>query len=461
MTQEGGMNNFAREHKSASSYIDVAANDHGDEKGYLVRHALARLSSPNAHVVEIGPGGGAAVRHLASHLRTQPRSVHMTLIEAPGVVSKSLTDAMDYFDTVGTSALVHGWAQDLSTLIPMSADIISASALMHEVYSYGSGYADLYALIRALPTALAEYGFFAYRDVYSVHTASLHDRTIHTYTGQPWLQFLQMFTPHYLDNGRHPYHRSNDEPVARQNSQIVALSSLDDRVAAVIEAPIGLFREVQRHYVTMRDHVWRSGVLGFTPVLDGQLSNDWVDFRAGHKRVHFSFSDSARMSSAQRANLRALSESYGDHFVIDGDIFDAITDLALADFLTAAAGAVDETCVQVWGSWLEREGRETYVYLTRDELLTEFAVNSIEAGTDGETVLMPVHADDVSTRTRAYYNRYLSNSLANPLIDAKQLVLFQNIPITDSVLLQSALSVLGEHCTKPSLARVMSAVWRS
>ncbi|MEV6429128.1 hypothetical protein [Nocardia sp. NPDC051463] len=44
-------------------------------------------------------------------------------------------------------------------------------------------------------------------------------------------------------------------------------------------APIGLFREAQRHYITLRDHVWRSGILGFTPVLDGQLLGDWIDFR--------------------------------------------------------------------------------------------------------------------------------------------------------------------------------------
>jgi hypothetical protein len=217
-------------------------------------------------------------------------------------------------------------------------------------------------------------------------------------------------------------------------------------------------REAQRHYITLRDHVWRSGILGFTPILDGQLSGDWLDFRAGHKRVHFTFGDSTGISSSDRANIAAVSESYGDHHVVDGDIFDAVTDVALNLFLVAVERGNND-CAQIWNAWLEREGRETYAYLTADELLTAFAVHSAETDTaTTPSTLMPVLPDDIFTRERHYYNRFLGKSLANPLTDAKQMVLFQNIPLTDSQALQHALGTIRQYCSKPNLARIHTAI---
>lgn len=453
----GTSNSFAHQQKSEATYLDVAANDHGQEKGLLVQRALARVADADPHVIEIGPGGGAAVTFLASQLEAEPRDVRLTLIEAPGITSHTLTQAIDRFNTVGTCALVRGWAQDIATLVYEPVDVISASALLHEVYSYGGAYSGLHTMIRTFPSVLKPYGFFVYRDVYAVDAPSLHEPAVQSYSAPSWLQFLRLFLPHYLHHGTHPYHHHDDEVIVRQNSRIVAASELDPRVCAVIHGPIGLFREAQRHYITLRDHVWRSGILGFTPILDGQLSGDWIDFRTGHKRVHFAFTDSAWMSTNDRANIQAVSESYGDHQVIDGDIFDAVTDVALNLFL-AAVERGNNDCGQIWSSWLEREGRETYAYLTADELLTAFAVHSAETDTGIPSVLMPVQPTDVFVRERHYYNRFLGKNLANPLSDAKQMVLFQNIPVTDSEALQHALGTIRQHCSKPSLARVHTAI---
>jgi hypothetical protein len=269
-------------------------------------------------------------------------------------------------------------------MVSEPVDVISASALLHEVYSYGGSYSGLHTLMRTFPTVLKPYGFFVYRDVYAVDAVSLHERVVQSYNAQSWLQFLRLFVPHYLREGTHPYHRHDDDLVIRQNSRIVAAAELDTRVCAVIHAPIGLFRELQRHYITLRDHVWRSGVLGFTPTLDGQLSGDWIDFRAGHKRVHFSFTGDGWLSQNDRAAIEAVSERYGGHHVIDSDIFDTVTDVALSLFL-AAVERGEGDCSHVWGTWLEREGRETYAYLTADELLTAFATNSVEAESSSES----------------------------------------------------------------------------
>jgi hypothetical protein len=153
--------------------------------------------------------------------------------------------------------------------------------------------------------------------------------------------------------------------------------------------------------------------------------------------------------------LLAMSEPYADHVVIDGDIFDEVTDVALTALL-AAADRGDAACAEVWTSWLVREGHETYAYMTIEELLTSFAVNS--ADSRNETVLMPINAADIIKRGRDYYNRFLAKQLANPLTDAKQLVLFQNVPLSDTGALRQALEAVQDHCGKPNLARIYTAI---
>jgi hypothetical protein len=89
-------------------------------------------------------------------------------------------------------------------------------------------------------------------------------------------------------------------------------------------------------------------------------------------------------------------------------------------------------------------------------LLTAFVVHSTEADTD--TVLMPVQPGDIARVDRHYYNRFLAKRLANPLPDAKQLVLFQNVPRGDAGALRQAFDVMADRCGKPSLARMYTAI---
>lgn len=451
---------FSTTLKTAAGYIDVAANAHGEEKAFLALQALQRVRSGSPRLVEIGPGGGAAVSFLASQLaggECRGKDVHLTLVEVPGVTSESLTRAVEDFNRFGTCELATGFAQDIGTILREPADVVSASALLHEVYSYGGAYDGLHGMIRTLPTVLRPGGLFAYRDVYAVKAASLHDRSVQTYRGRSWVRFLRMFVPQYLREGTHPYHSANDIVVFRQDSRIVPAQRLDERAAVFASAPVGIFREVQRHYITLRDHVWRSGVLGFTPYLEGPLASDWIDAKRGHKQVHYALTETEWLPASQKAMLLALSERYTDHYTVDGDIFDDCTDIALAEFLQLAEQG-DGECREVWQSWVTREGRETYAYMTLDTLLAAFAVSSTDAPQDERTVLMPVKVADVLQRDRAYYNRFLRRNLPNPLKDAKQLVLFVNIPVADSESLGEAMGCLQQWCSKGNLARVYKAI---
>jgi hypothetical protein len=451
---------FSTEFKTAAGYLDVAANAHGEEKGFLAYQALQRVQSSRPRMVEIGPGGGSAVAFLASQLaagESSRKGVSLTLVEVPGVVSESLAQAMEEFDKVGTVDLVTGFAQDIGTILNEPVDVISASALMHEVYSYGGGYDGLHSMIRTVPTILRPGGLFAYRDVYAVDRASLHERAVQTYGARTWVQFLRMFLPQYLQDGTHPYHGAHDEVIIRQDSRIVPMRDLADQTSLFISAPVGIFREVQRHYITLRDHVWRSGVLGFKPYLDGQLASDWINARTGHKRVHYRLTGTDWLPASQLSMLLSLSERYADHYTVDGDIFDECTDRAISLFLALAEREEGE-CRHVWENWMTREGRETYAYMTVDTLLAAFAVSSTEAAPDQRTVLMPVQVADVTERDRGYYNRYLRRNLPNPLRDAKQLVLFSNIPVADSDALGSAMHSIQQRCSRANLARVYAAI---
>ncbi|GAB2507130.1 hypothetical protein [Nocardiopsis aegyptia] len=151
------LSGFAKEHKSVRGYLDTAANSHGAEKGLLTHRALQRITSARPHLVEIGPDGGAAVSFLSSRLQQGQHGfaeIDLTLIEVPDVASGALTQAIQEFNRVGTCEVVRGFAQDIGTLLERQADVISASALLHEVYSYGGGYGGLHSLMRTLPTVL-------------------------------------------------------------------------------------------------------------------------------------------------------------------------------------------------------------------------------------------------------------------------------------------------------------------
>jgi len=72
--------------------------------------------------------------------------------------------------------------------------------------------------------------------------------------------------------------------------------------------------------------------------------------------------------------------------------------------------------------------------------------------------LMPARVDDIIVQRRHYYTRYLRKRLANPLTDAKRLVLFSHIDVADSEMLGEALAAVRGTCSKQNLARVYAAL---
>lgn len=456
------MNSFDTAEKNSGVYLDLAANGNGDEKAMFALEALSRLKASGTNdvdVIEIGPGGGAALQSITGAYAEDtdsnlPDNINISFLELDGIESGSLGDARKQFAAFGTTEYVKGDARDMATLFPDGADVVAASAVLHEVYSYADGYDGVDQTLHAISETVKPGGYFAYRDVFSVENESQHERKRHIYDKEGWVLFAKQFLPHYLSQATHPYHREDDKVVFEQDSQRVLADAIDPKKYLSISAPVGVLRELQRHYITLRDFCWREGALGITPVLDGPLANDWLDVKNGSKRVYYK-SDPEVLDDKL---LDVMSEDAVDgHKVVDGDIFDATTDAELARFLHRVHDG-DEVATDVWEKWLSREGAETYVYMTIGRLVGSMAMRSLEV-TDGKQLLVPRRASDVLIVPRRYYNRYLNRHLSNPLPDAKQLILFNSVDVkNDKQGVADALDVLTEHATRETISRIYGPI---
>lgn len=453
------MTEFTHSRKNAPLYIDIAANANGVEKSAFLIEALRRSQQYNnesLHAIEIGPGGGSAIASLADTLESQDllngKSLHVSLLELDKIESQQLLQTRQRLGEHATHSFHQGNAESLDSIFKSGANIVNASAVMHEVYSYGNGYHSIDNTLGAITNTLHPGGYFAYRDVFAVDRMSQHERVRHIYDHEAWVTFSRMFLDYYLENANHPYHRQEDRIIFSQDSKRIDLQQIDTSKMLSIDAPIGLLRELQRHYITMRDHLWRAGILGLIPDLEGDSANDWLDIKRGHKRVHY------RKIAEHDVLLDALSENSTDETrIVDGDVFDQATDAMIIDFLNKVTNE-DDNSKRVWQEWIEREGAETYTYMTLNKFLGSVAMQSFIAS-DSKKILLPVQRDDVKITPRRYYNRFLEHTLSNPLIDAKQLVLFKAVDMTDKSANNrqdalSALSVLDEHCQRETLAEI-------
>jgi hypothetical protein len=449
--------------KSHNIYIDKAINGNGQEKSAFTLEAMNRLkirAKTDQRIIEIGPGGGTSVNIISDSFEDGSQdgvNLHMSFLELEGVESEGLKRAQERLAKFATSDFINGDVKDLESIYPDGSDIVVASAVLHEVYSYGGGYEALDTTFGQITNTLNPGGFFAYRDIFSVDRLSQHERTRHVYDREAWVRFTKLFLTHYLENATHPYHRQDDRIIFEQNSTRVGLDDIDMTKDLSVDAPIGLLREIQRHYITLRDHVWRQGSLGITPVLEGDGANDWVDIKRGYKRVHFT-------STLDDPLLDSISEgSTNGCRVVDGDIFDSTTEVLLGSFFKKISVG-DESAKCIWEDWLKRESSETYIYMTLNELIGTVAVQSF-AASEGSKILLPTKSEDVAVVPRSYYNRFLRGQLSNPLPDGKQMVLFEVVDTLDQGLsngrkVAEALDTVSNHCSKKVLSEIYDPVRR-
>jgi hypothetical protein len=450
------MGQFDLHEKSAATYLDKAANGSGVDKCGLTVDALTRLQNQlrprqMTDIVEIGPGGGIALEALTGAIKTQLPAyigkLSLRLLELDGIESESLRKARRGFGEIGESTLHVGDAREIDRILGQdSSDVIVACAVLHEVYSYGGGLPALKDAFCAANDTLREGGYMAYRDIVSVPGESLLDRRKETFHSESWVRFSRMFLPYYLKNAQHPYGAEQDQVSFEQGLGIVSVDDVDPVEPVTINAPIGVFRELQRHYITFRDHAWRSDAFEVAPVLDGPFASDWVDERQGRKRIHFRFN-----SEPGDNPLSEIEETDSEgNYVADCDVFDPAADLFLAHFLEQANKPGTEQS-DIWKRWVDREGPETYVYYTLDNLIGAVAAQTFDH-TGGKKMLLPRR---ISVSPRAYYTRYLKRNLERAFVDGGQQVLFQAInPRTRPDLVEAAMTQIVANCSENTVNQV-------
>jgi hypothetical protein len=460
------MSKFATAPKTESSYIDIAANGNGNEKSLLSLEAYRRLSTDigrsSIKLLEVGPGGGSALSAFAAGTTENGliKPTHVSMLELDGVQSESLLAARKTAERFGISTSLHnGSATDLLDIFsPQSIDILSTSAVIHEVYSYAGGYDAMDKSFQGIAGTLSPGGFYAYRDVYGVKNLSMHERARHIYDRSSWVMFCKLFLDYYTKKADHSYKHYEDRIKLSQGGKTISIDSIEGNTPLSIEAPIGLLRETQRHYITLRDYLWRKGNLGIIPELDDpSKTNDWIDRDRGHKRIHYKMLDDDPI-------LKTMSTLISDdEYIVDGDIFDNTSDVRMGEVLSdIIKNSETSEHWKSWSEWLKREGSETYFYMPIGELLGSVALNSFEVS-NGTQILLPTSKHDIRKVDRAYYNRYLESKLSNPLPDGKQLVLFELLSLKDKdsnlqEKISGALGALSMYCSHDVLSNIYTPI---
>lgn len=152
-------------------------------------------------------------------------------------------------------------------------------------------------------------------------------------------------------------------------------------------------------------------------------------------------------------------------YAVDGDVFNSTTDTLMSEFLKDIIDNGNTSSNWgTWYEWLNREGGETYCYMSLNDFLGNVALRSFEA-TEGKSIIVPTREDDVMFAPRAYYDRYLKSKLSNPLPDGKQMILFESIPLSSgssgrvereliTSKLSGALGALSVHCSQSVLSKI-------
>ncbi len=396
------------ENKRTLDYLDLSINQNAQEKSYgFVEYLEALEGNPGspARVLEIGPGGGAAINGLTDFL--QHREVgapELVVLERFLSQSVELATAQKRYTALGASVV--NVAGDIVKM-PFqdeTFDFINVSAVLHEVYSYVGGYAGIEHAIQEVARITKPGGFFSYRDIHA-STDDLHRPTEQCYQSPAWILFVRLFLPYYLENAQHPY--SQEQIDINLGTEIVYGS-----------VPHGLARDIQRHYITFRDYIWRSGVLGIKPLPYSYENTGWIDDIADEKKVYFEVIERNEGEGKAIQSELVLDEDEHGLYAL-GSNFDKITDQRITKLLSSRdPHAVISEHIE---AWLKREGGEVYIYDTPESI-----VQRIEIASRIDCSHFVAERDLSRKISRRYYTGYLKATLGQyALEDAKLLLVFK------------------------------------
>ena len=389
------------EEKINKFYLEQISNNEteklGDLKQLIIEDRLPRING-KINILELGVGGGETIKELKDQLYGRG-DVNVIGMDSAFIFSDN------FRNTTSSEAIVAD-----AVLIPIkenSLSAVNASAILHEVSSYGVcaeddkkvfGYKAIKKTLNEIKRCLAENGALIYRDV-ACPKNRLEIKTVN-YERKSWQIFLDMYIPILYDASKEVSPEIfNDYKMDEENGS--------KRITATAQ----MQREIQRHYITFRDY-FRKKI--FPEMGIKVINENWFEKDKGNKQHSIELSGVALKyyinkikPESQTADMKNLSLN------ILSDEYDDFTDEIIEKVL-------DEKIFDFHDEWFRREGREIYTYLEPEEI-KQIAAENENSSTKGGSGLV---VESEKMLPRYYYQRYLDRVIKDPEFEGKQIINF-------------------------------------
>lgn len=402
--------------KETEGYLSQIANNPDEKIGELadaiVKDQLPRASDGRLKILELGTGGGESIGVLKKVLENRQDVDVFAADVSVGILRKIQNE--QGIPSVAADAMKLPFKEN-------SLSAVNASAVFHEVSSYGSfggtletdtrkpyGREAVRQAFTEIQKALMSEGMLTYRDVYCPD-GMFEEKTV-TYSSKAWKHFAKWFYPEFLEANARAFPQDS-QPKIEENDESMTLT-----------ASKHLHREMQRHYLMLRDYLRTqlAGNIGLEVIKE-----EWIDKEGGIKTHEFL----ARGMLYRFLKQGETGEGYGK-FSMQSEEYDALFDRLIEQVLAQELGVGSPLGVELSG-WKKREGKEVYTYASIKGML-EVACESSAEAKDGQ-ILFPKIADDIKALPRDYYNRYLREVVDDPEFDGKQIVRFHKISLQETL----------------------------
>ena len=425
--------------KGSGDYLKQIRNN-VEEKTGIIEAALGAGTLPRSQdgklrIAELGTGGGESLRALKAELG-DVADAELIAVDIVPDLAASLKKELDV-SAVGAEANHLPFANG-------SLSAVNASAVIHEVSSYGSKNeaGEMRYGTEAVKEAFSEFyrvlmpeGIVAYRDVLAP-VENIHEMKTAAYGRRSWAMFADWFLKDFLKT----------EPKLYDGADITE-EKKDGNL--VLGAPAGVQRELQRHYLMLRDYLRtvKAGEFGITIA-----RSDWIDKDAGLKTMTFLADD--RVASAIDLSSFEMHESAeGKVYRADSDRFDEIYDKMMEFYWQQLKDGADggPEFGKIIDAWKAREGAEHYLYGNIGDMLQIAVRAGIDAG--DPQVLLPEFPEDITVAPRNYYDRYLGQAVDKPEVDGKQMISFKKMPRERAIAALTRLAASDQNVVDPSILK--------
>lgn len=382
------------EEKTSQLYLEQISKNgdekFGDLKKLILEDKLPKIEG-KINVLELGVGGGETMKELKEQIHAKD-NVNIIGLDNTLIFS-------DYFKrNTELSAIVAD--AGLLPLKDKSLSAINASAILHELSSYGTISEDgekifgpnaVKQSLKEIGRCLAKEGILTYRDV-SCPKDRLNIKTV-AYKRKSWQMFIDLYLP-ILQNA--------SKKVSPEIFNGYKLAKEDDAINLTLTTQAQ--REIQRHYITFRDYFRKKNF----PEMGIKIINEsWSEKENGNKKHFIELSGTAIKHYFGKFNKEAYNDGMQKlSLTMQSDEYDDFTDELIELALSTQASNFQE-------EWFRREGNEIYTYLNSEEIIK--ATDETESG-----LIM----QDEYMIPRNYYQRYLDRIIENPEFEGKQIINF-------------------------------------